>query len=116
MNIKVNIQLKKGKESSAQKKKKHFFFGTNGPNVGGWGGVVPNCYKLLFYGIFDHILVENFLKINLSPKSLFFESQIYGMCGWVCSAAVTKGDFHGIIHLNHLRVKGRCNENIAEGE
>ena len=27
-------------------------FGTIDPNMGGWGRVVPNFYKSLFYGIF----------------------------------------------------------------
>ena len=35
-------------------------FGTIDPNVGGWGQVVPNFYKSLFYGNLTPVFAENF--------------------------------------------------------
>ena len=41
--------------------KETFLFETNGPNVGGWGRVVPNFYKLLFYGTFGIFNVKGWV-------------------------------------------------------
>ena len=50
----VNKYLRKIYREAPQKET--VLFGTNGPNVGGWGRVVPNFYKSLFYDIFDHYI------------------------------------------------------------
>ena len=71
-------------------------FGKIDPNVSGWGRVVQNFYKSLFYGIFDHFLPGKFkikiptfgekggvkpvgTKSQLKPK-ICFEGSPYLFC------------------------------------
>ena len=77
-------------------------FGTNDPNVGGWGWIVPKLYESLFFQ------QKNCQIHGKNLKSM----KIYGVDGWVhiqkfgsaAQTATVNGHFHeGMKNLDHVK-------------